>query len=228
MLMSLEKLLRSSHDQDTSSLLSGWLRLSRPHGGHPGAQSEATPWGWESQFHSHCSFSPLLFSAPLPSLNPLPPPLQAAPSSTDSDTRKHFQAFLMHTSYPEAGWENRCQQSTTHPPGKEPDGTSNEQQVAHQPTTPASFLEICSTRSTLLFVTHKEEPVDKYRGLWEVPFTLPSVFHFPDPAVSHTTERGCSTMPSRRHFSGGPRSTPSPLQVALFSHEKCLQMVIFW
>lgn len=137
--MSLEKLLRSSHGQDTSSLLSGWLRLSRPHGGQPGAQSEATPWGWESQFDSHCSFSPLIFSAPLPSLNPLPPPLQAAPSSTDSDTRKHFQAFLMHTSYPEAGWENRCQQSTTHPPGKEPDGTSNEQQVAHQPTTPASF-----------------------------------------------------------------------------------------
>ena len=53
-----------------------------------------------------------------------------------------------------------------------------------------NFLEICSTRSTLLFVTHKEEPVDKYRGLWEVPITLSSVFHFPDPAVSHTTERG--------------------------------------
>ena len=136
--MSLEKLRRSSHGQDTSPLLSGWLSSSRPHAAQSGAQSEATPWGQDSQFHSHCSFSPLIVSAPLPSLNPPPLPSKQH-QAPQTHTRKHFQAFLMHTSYPEAGWENRCQQSTTHPPGKEPDGTSNEQQVAHQPTTLARF-----------------------------------------------------------------------------------------
>ena len=45
----------------------------------------------------------------------------------------------MHTSHPQAGWENRCQQSTTHSAGKEPDRTSNEQQAAHQPFATARF-----------------------------------------------------------------------------------------
>lgn len=69
-------------------------------------------------------------------------PTPSAPSNTklaDWDTRKHFQAFLTHTSHPRAGWENRCQQSTPHAAGKEPDRTSNEQQAAHQPFTTARF-----------------------------------------------------------------------------------------
>ena len=96
-------------------------------------------WGWESHFSSRCSV-PSLISAPLlQALNPPAPPLQATPSSTASDTRKHFQAFLVHTSHPLAGWETRCQQSTTHPAGKEPDGMANEQQAAHQPFTTMRF-----------------------------------------------------------------------------------------
>lgn len=91
----------------------------------------------KSQFYlvvSHHWF----FSSLLPALNPHPL-LSKQHQDLDSDTRKHFQAFLMHTSHPQAGWENRCQQSTTHSAGKEPDRIPNEQQAAYQSFTTARF-----------------------------------------------------------------------------------------
>lgn len=85
----------------------------------------------------------------------------------------------MHTSHPQAGWENRCQQSTTHSAGKEPDRISNEQQAPTNPLPLQDLLGVRSTMSyTLLFAAYKEELVYKYARRCEVLFiSVEWLFH---------------------------------------------------
>lgn len=169
-------------------------------------------------------FSPPIFSSPCPALNPNPL-LSKQHWDPDSDTRKHFQAFRRHTSHPQAGWENRCQQSTTHSAGKEPDRISNEQQAATNPSPPQDVLEICSTMSSsLLSVAHKQEVVYNHKRLCEVLFISGEwLFHCwatkMSPPPQGRPVSSCAPCPAAKHFSWGPWSTPFPLQVALFSHE---------
>lgn len=152
---------------------------------------------------------------------------------TDQDTRKHFRAFLTHTSHPRAGWENRCQQSTTHTAGKEPDRISNEQQAAHQPLTTARFTWYLQYSVLHVAVAHRETLVSKCTRLCEAPFiSVEWLFHC-EASRRVSQLKGCPVSiyvqwPAARHFSLGLHSTPFALQAALFSHEKCLQTVFFF
>lgn len=94
------------------------------------------------------------------------PPLQAAPSSTDSNTRKALSgipnAYLI-----SRGWMGKQVSAIYHSPSRKRarQGTSKWQQVALALHPCNISLKFAATRSILLFVTHKEEPVDKYKGL---------------------------------------------------------------
>jgi hypothetical protein len=124
----------------------------------------------------------------------------------------------MHTSHPQAGWENRCQQSTTHSAGKEPDKILMRSRRPTNSSPLWDLLENCSTMSyTLLFAAHKEL-VYKYKCLCEVLFiSVEWLFHGRSPMVSHTTERAFSehlcAMPSCKTVLPGPKeysfSSPS-------------------
>lgn len=85
---------------------------------------------------------------------------------------------------------------------------------------------------TLLFVGHKEKLVYKYKCSVRYSSFLSSGSSTVEPQwrVTQLKEHSVGIYvhcPAAKHFSQGLQSTLLPLQVALFSHEKCLQMILF-
>lgn len=139
----------------------------------------------------------------------------------------------MHTSHPRAGWENRCQQFTTHPAGKEPDRISNEQQAATNPSPLQEVPQTCRTMSsTLLSVAHPQEVVHEHKRLcealfvsaeWRIRCRATEVSRPPHGRWASSRVQ----CPAAKHFPWVPWSTPFPLHGALFSHENVCKWYSF-
>lgn len=199
------------------------------------AQSEAVKRGWESRFSLYCSFLPLFH---LPSQE-CPSTLLFSLSSSKLCLCGHKEALsgIPNKHFTSSSWMGKQVSTIYHLLCRKRARlallmNSRQQQTIHHHKTYLRIIVQCPTTHCCLKPTKKSWFTSTNVCVRYSSFLL-SGSSMEEPQWQITQLKGNSVSiyvqcPAVKQFSEGPKSTPFPLQVALFNHEKCLQMVLFW